>query len=45
MIGAICGDIIGSVHESAGTKAKDFPLLVARSRFTDDGSSGSQARP
>ena len=28
MIGAICGDIIGSVHEGAGTKTKDFPLLA-----------------
>jgi ADP-ribosylglycohydrolase len=36
MIGAICGDIIGSVHEGAGTKTQDFPLLVAASRFTDD---------
>ena len=36
MIGAICGDIIGSVHEGAGTKAKDFPLFVQGSRFTDD---------
>jgi ADP-ribosylglycohydrolase len=36
MIGAICGDIIGSVHEGAGTETKDFPLLVAASRFTDD---------
>jgi ADP-ribosylglycohydrolase len=36
MIGAICGDIIGSVHEGAGTKTKDFPLFVEHSRFTDD---------
>jgi len=36
MIGSICGDIIGSVHEGAGTKTKDFPLFVEDSRFTDD---------
>jgi hypothetical protein len=24
MIGAICGDVIGSVHEAAATKTKDF---------------------
>lgn len=36
MIGAIAGDIIGSVHEFAGQKTKEFPLFVAESRFTDD---------
>jgi ADP-ribosylglycohydrolase len=36
MIGAIIGDVIGSVHEHAGTKTTDFPLFVAGSRFTDD---------
>jgi ADP-ribosylglycohydrolase len=36
MIGAIAGDIIGSVHEYAGTKSKDFDLFVPASRFTDD---------
>lgn len=36
MIGAIAGDVIGSVHEGAPPKAKEFPLFVARSRFTDD---------
>ena len=36
MIGAIAGDVIGSVHEGARTKTKDFPLLTAQSRFTDD---------
>lgn len=36
MLGAIVGDIIGSVHEWAGTKTKDFPLFVPRSYFTDD---------
>ena len=36
MIGAISGDVIGSVHEGALPQAKDFPLFVPRSRFTDD---------
>jgi ADP-ribosylglycohydrolase len=36
MLGAIAGDIIGSVHEFLGTKTKDFPLFVEGSRFTDD---------
>lgn len=36
MIGAIAGDIIGSVHEFLGRKTKDFPLFVEDSRFTDD---------
>jgi ADP-ribosylglycohydrolase len=36
MFGAIAGDVIGSVHERARTKTKDFPLLTPESRFTDD---------
>lgn len=36
MIGAIAGDIIGSVHEGVGTKTKRFPLFDRHSRFTDD---------
>lgn len=36
MLGAIVGDVIGSVHEGAGTKTKDFPLFVPDSTFTDD---------
>ena len=36
MIGAISGDVIGSVHEGAPAKAKDFPLFVPGSTFTDD---------
>jgi len=36
MIGAIVGDVIGSVHEGARTKTKDFPLFVPQSTFTDD---------
>lgn len=36
MIGAISGDVIGSVHEGAPAKSKDFPLFVPNSSFTDD---------
>lgn len=36
MLGAIAGDVIGSVHEGSGTKTKDFPLFTEWSRFTDD---------
>ena len=36
MLGAIAGDIIGSVHESRCQKTEDFPLFVEQSRFTDD---------
>jgi ADP-ribosylglycohydrolase len=36
MLGAIAGDVIGSVHEGTGTKRKDFPLFTAHSTFTDD---------
>jgi ADP-ribosylglycohydrolase len=36
MLGAIAGDVIGSVHESAATKYKRFPLFVPDSTFTDD---------
>ena len=36
MIGAIVGDIVGSVHEHAGTKTTEFPLFTKWSRFTDD---------
>jgi ADP-ribosylglycohydrolase len=36
MLGAIAGDIIGSVHEFLGQKTKEFPLFVPESRFTDD---------
>ena len=36
MLGAIAGDVIGSVHEHAGTKTADFRLFVTGSRFTDD---------
>ena len=36
MIGAIIGDVIGSVYETVATKSKDFPLFTKRSKFTDD---------
>lgn len=36
MLGAIAGDVIGSVHEGAGTKTRDFPLFDEDCRFTDD---------
>jgi hypothetical protein len=28
VIGAILGDIVGSVHEHRGTKSTEFPLFV-----------------
>jgi ADP-ribosylglycohydrolase len=36
MLGAIAGDVIGSVHEHTATKSTDFELFVSSSRFTDD---------
>lgn len=36
MIGAIAGDIIGSVYEYRQIKTKDFPLFDPRCEFTDD---------
>lgn len=36
MIGAIAGDIIGSVYEFGRTKSKEFPLFSPGSAFTDD---------
>ncbi len=36
MIGAIAGDIIGSVYEASPIKTKVFPLFDPRCRFTDD---------
>ncbi len=36
MIGAIVGDVIGSVYEWDRIKTKDFPLLQRRCTFTDD---------
>ncbi|MFL5381335.1 MAG: ADP-ribosylglycohydrolase family protein [Longimicrobiaceae bacterium] len=36
MLGAIAGDVIGSVHEHTMQKSATFPLFTPRSRFTDD---------
>ncbi len=36
MIGAIIGDIVGSVYEHGGFKTTEFPLFQPQSRFTDD---------
>jgi len=36
MIGAIAGDIIGSVYEYTPMKSTDFQLFTPRSTFTDD---------
>ncbi|HDR14291.1 MAG TPA: ADP-ribosylglycohydrolase family protein [Desulfobacteraceae bacterium] len=36
MIGAIAGDIIGSVYEHRPIKSKDFPFFHVDCRFTDD---------
>jgi len=36
MIGAIAGDIIGSVYEFNGFKSKEFPLFSPECFFTDD---------
>jgi ADP-ribosylglycohydrolase len=36
MIGAILGDIVGSVYEFNNIKTKDFPLFSPKAQFTDD---------
>jgi ADP-ribosylglycohydrolase len=36
MLGAIAGDVIGSVYEHVPIKTTEFPLFQERSRFTDD---------
>jgi ADP-ribosylglycohydrolase len=36
LIGAISGDVIGSVHEGTPAQPKDFPLFAPDSTFTDD---------
>ena len=36
MIGAIAGDIVGSVYEARPIKSKNFPLFDSRCTFTDD---------
>ena len=36
IIGAVCGDIIGSAYEFHKTKDMNFKLFTPRSKFTDD---------
>ena len=36
MLGAIAGDVIGSVYERFPARSTDFPLFPRRARFTDD---------
>jgi len=36
MLGAIVGDIVGSIYEFDNHKSKDFPLFQAHCAFTDD---------
>jgi ADP-ribosylglycohydrolase len=36
MLGAIAGDVIGSIYEHRPIKTKEFPLFQDPSRFTDD---------
>ena len=36
MLGAIIGDIIGSVYEWHNVKSEDFALFSSQSKFTDD---------
>ena len=36
MLGAIIGDIVGSVYEWNNIKTKDFPLFSEDCFFTDD---------
>ncbi len=36
MIGAIVGDLVGSIYENENTRSYDFPLFTRFSHFTDD---------
>ena len=36
ILGAICGDILGSCYEGAGVKHLDHQLCLRSDRFTDD---------
>jgi ADP-ribosylglycohydrolase len=36
MLGAIIGDIVGSIYEHNNIKTKDFPLFAEGATFTDD---------
>jgi hypothetical protein len=45
MIGAIAGDIIGSVYEARPIKTTRFPLFHPLCRFTDDSRVVIESRP
>lgn len=36
MLGAIVGDVVGSIYEQKVIRTKDFPLFQPKSHFTDD---------
>jgi ADP-ribosylglycohydrolase len=36
LLGAICGDIVGSIYENQNIKTKEFETFSMESRFTDD---------
>ena len=36
MLGAIIGDIVGSIYEFDNIKKKDFPFITGKSSYTDD---------
>ena len=36
ILGAIAGDVIGSVYEFNNTRTTDFPLFKRETTFTDD---------
>ena len=36
MLGAIIGDIVGSIYEFDNIKKKDFPFITDKSSYTDD---------
>ncbi len=36
MLGAVLGDVIGSVYEFRNAKTKEFPLITPQTRYTDD---------
>jgi len=36
MLGAIVGDIVGSIYEFNNHRSKDFPLFGEDCKFTDD---------
>ncbi len=40
MLGAITGDIVGSIFEHANIKTKEFPFFGQGCTFTDDGVHG-----